>query len=458
MSSELAPAAAFALVGRLSDLSLTLGPDCKIRRCEVSSEDLPRALEEAWKGRDWVETAPDEARAKAVELTELAMSRPGTAVRREVLQRLPDGSEVPFQYSAIAVEDGGIFLIARDMRPQLTLRQQLMNAQQALEQDYWRLRQVEARYRLLFHGACEAVLVIDDPSGRVLEANPAATRLLGPGAVGKPFPLGLDASGMEVASEAFAEARAVGKAAAEGVSTADGARRLSLTLTLLRQEGESRVFARFCEDTPNPARSPELDLAETLRRAPDALIFTDDEGVITGVSDTFTELAQLANRDQALAQPLDRWLGRSGVDVSVLLSNLRQRGVVRLFATGLRGELGAVADVEVSAGVLSGGERAVYAFFVRDVGLRVGTEHPLGTRMPKSIQQLTQRVGRVPLKELVRESTDIIEALCIEAALELTGDNRASAAELLGLSRQSLYAKLRRYRLGGLGGEGEVRE
>jgi hypothetical protein len=50
----------------------------------------------------------------------------------------------------------------------------------------------------------------------------------------------------------------------------------------------------------------------------------------------------------------------------------------------------------------------------------------------------------------VRESTDLIEKLCIEAALDLTGDNRASAAEVLGLSRQSLYAKLRRYGLGDL--------
>ena len=61
----------------------------------------------------------------------------------------------------------------------------------------------------------------------------------------------------------------------------------------------------------------------------------------------------------------------------------------------------------------------------------------------------------MPLKELVRESTDVIEALCIEEALTLTHDNRASAAELLGLSRQSLYAKLRRYGIGGSGEENE---
>jgi DNA-binding NtrC family response regulator len=65
-----------------------------------------------------------------------------------------------------------------------------------------------------------------------------------------------------------------------------------------------------------------------------------------------------------------------------------------------------------------------------------------------SLQDMTELIGRVPLRELVRETSDIIERLCIEAALKITNDNRASAADLLGLSRQSLYVKLRRYGLG----------
>ena len=69
--------------------------------------------------------------------------------------------------------------------------------------------------------------------------------------------------------------------------------------------------------------------------------------------------------------------------------------------------------------------------------------------------QLTEQIGRVPLRDLVREATDVIEKLSIEAALELTGDNRASAAEMLGLSRQSLYVKLRRFGLAEHAGEGE---
>ncbi|MEM6852759.1 MAG: helix-turn-helix domain-containing protein, partial [Pseudomonadota bacterium] len=59
----------------------------------------------------------------------------------------------------------------------------------------------------------------------------------------------------------------------------------------------------------------------------------------------------------------------------------------------------------------------------------------------------TDLVGRLPLREIVRETTDVIERLCIETALGLSENNRASAAEMLGLSRQSLYVKLNRYGL-----------
>jgi DNA-binding NtrC family response regulator len=51
-------------------------------------------------------------------------------------------------------------------------------------------------------------------------------------------------------------------------------------------------------------------------------------------------------------------------------------------------------------------------------------------------------VGTASLKEIVSETTDVIEKICIEAALEMTNNNRAAAAEMLGLSRQSLYVKL----------------
>jgi transcriptional regulator PpsR len=187
-------------------------------------------------------------------------------------------------------------------------------------------------------------------------------------------------------------------------------------------------------------------------RLPDALVVTDADGRILALNRAFIDIAQLATDEQALGESLERWFGRSGVDLGVLLANLRESGEVRSFATRLRGELGGSAEVEISATRLGAQDEPAFGFALRR---RRTAEGRSPRALTRSVEQLTELVGRVSLKELVRETTDVIERLCIEAALELTRDNRASAAEMLGLSRQSLYVKLRRYGLGDLEG-GEV--
>jgi transcriptional regulator PpsR len=121
-----------------------------------------------------------------------------------------------------------------------------------------------------------------------------------------------------------------------------------------------------------------------------------------------------------------------------------------MFTTTLRGANGTTSEIELSGAALRDSEPACFGFAVRDVGPRVAASQRVTPPLSRSVEQLTELVGRVPLKGIVRETSDIIERLCIEAALELTQDNRASAAEMLGLSRQSLYVKLRRYGLGDL--------
>jgi len=56
-------------------------------------------------------------------------------------------------------------------------------------------------------------------------------------------------------------------------------------------------------------------------------------------------------------------------------------------------------------------------------------------------------VGQATLKDIVAETTNVVEKMCIETAVTLTMNNRVAAAEMLGLSRQSLYVKLRKFGL-----------
>ena len=64
-----------------------------------------------------------------------------------------------------------------------------------------------------------------------------------------------------------------------------------------------------------------------------------------------------------------------------------------------------------------------------------------------SSRNVMELVGSATLKEIVSETTDVVEKMCIETAVTLTRNNRVAAAEMLGLSRQSLYVKLRKYGL-----------
>ena len=96
----------------------------------------------------------------------------------------------------------------------------------------------------------------------------------------------------------------------------------------------------------------------------------------------------------------------------------------------------------------------LFRSIVRDLAslLREMVSGTAGDGLGDALGTLARQVGKVPLLELVRTTVGAVEKHYVTAALEMTRGNRTAAAELLGLSRQSLYAKLWRYGLDG-GGE-----
>lgn len=453
------------LIAAAADIALVIDDAGTIRDVAFHSEDLARELEgeRTWPGQLWADTVTDETRPKVDSFLRDATTRSASRWRH-LNHRAGANADVPILYSVIRL-DGTDRLLAfgRDLRPLSQLQQRLVLAQQSMERDYSRLRHAETRYRLLFQMSAEAVMVLDAGSLGIVEANEAARRLLGNEAelAATRHVLDLfDPAGREAVQLLLAGVRAVGRADdAKAQLVVDGAE-VSVSASLFRQEGATLFLVRVAriggEAVEPMLPKPQHKLLKAVESAPDAFVVTTHEGRITIANAAFLDLAQLPSLELARQETLDRWLGRPGVDFDVLVATLKSRGSVRLFATVLRGEHGATAEVEVSAVAVMNGGKPCYGFAIRDIGPRIPVERPQapGTRaLPRSVEQLTELIGRVPLKDLVREATDVIERLAIEAALELTGDNRASAAEMLGLSRQSLYVKLRRYGLGDLGPE-----
>jgi transcriptional regulator PpsR len=363
------------------------------------------------------------------------------------------------QYSAIRLggRAGRIIAVGRNLRAVSALQQRLIDAQQSLERDFSKLRHAETRYRLLFQMASEAIVVVDAATGRIVEANPGATRMLSGSAksiAGKPFPEGFDVRSTRALQAMLQKVRGAGRAAEVRVRLANGRRELLASATLFRQDESAQFLVRLSGlqgASTSTTLEAQLAVLRALEASPDGFVVTEPDGRVMSANRAFLDLAQLATEEQARGRSLDDWLGRPGADLSVLLANLKQHGAVRLFATTLRGELGLSTEVEISAVSAGQTDEPCLGFSVRSVERRItAAPAPRGRQLPRSVEQLTELIGRVPLKDIVRETTDVIERLCIEAALELTGDNRASVAEMLGLSRQSLYVKLHRYGLGEL--------
>ncbi len=444
-----------ALVATSADVALVVDSRGVVRDVAFSAPDLEKDAYRDWIGRRWIDTVTIESRPKIEDLIRDAQA--GAASRwRQINYPSHSGPDVPIRFSAVRFgADRRLAVVGRDLRTMAALQQRLAEAQQAIEREYVRIRGAEKRYRLLFQMSVEAVLIVDAANLRLLEANPTASALIGkdPKKIAGQSFIELFELDSKLAAQSFVAALRVAPRVDNVHLKLAGAKdALLVSGSLFRQENASHFLVLLSRlsraaETGSDENASLMRLIETM---PDAFVVADVERRIVTCNVAFLDLVQVATRERARGESVERWIGRPGVDIDVLFGNLRSHGVVRNFSTIIRNELGTSEDIEIAAVGLDDGERPRFGFAIRHAAPRAGREKLGGRKLPSTVEQFSDLVGRVPLKNLVRETTDLIERLCIEAALELTNDNRASAADMLGLSRQGLYAKLRRYGLGDL--------
>lgn len=446
--------AAMKLAMVAGDITLILDDTGTILDTAFDPKEFPGF--EGWEGTNWIDTVTVESRPKVMEM--LAAARRGEVQHwRQVNHPTRDG-DVPVRYAVLTV-NGGEHRIAfgRDLREAGRMQQRLLQVQQSLERDYLRMRQMESRYRLLFEESGEAVVILEAATLRVREANPAAHALLGVrlGSLpGKKMPSLVEKESRDALQGLIAAALASDTASPEELTLAKGSRVIEAHAIGFSQDRGKFVLLRLpTEDGGQDGDSSAfLDLVE---RMPDAFVVADSDLSLVSANSAFIEMVDAPGIDPLRGRHLSNWIGRPGIDLDLIEGHIDQHGVARNVSTVLRsGDEIEGEEVEISA-VRSTGDTPLYAFVIRPIARRLRDLPPGSRDLPRSVEQLTDLVGRMSLKEIVRESTDLIERLCIEAALKYTSDNRASAAEILGLSRQSLYSKLHRHGLGNLGSDSD---
>lgn len=453
-----APGSALAALNAAADVLLLIGANGHVEALQIGSGTLAMHDVALWQGKHLAQTALPGSRDQIS-----ALLAGGDAPLWQHSVHSGAAGPVPMQWLALPLENGRHIAIGREQRAAASLQARLAQAQQAADRDAGRLRQLEARHRLMFDTAGEAIVIIDAASRRVLEANSAACRATGhaDGALpGHNFTALVHPDDRDHAIAALA-AMAASAHAQPAALRMTGGNRCTVTASLFRHDRDTRLLLRLNPLSPASAGNGHLAsfgerLADGLERLPDAFVLTDDNFDIIAGNAAFLDLVGLARGDDLVGLPVGRFLGRPGMDLGLLIAGLRQHGRVRSFATMVRAAHahGAASGEAVDVSAVSSGpaDRLRHGFALRPATLAPAAASTDSlTPASLTMSQLTDRVGRMALKDIVRESTDMIERLCIEAALAYSADNRASAAEILGLSRQSLYSKLHRHGLGNLG-------
>ena len=405
---------------------------------------------EHWRGRSIDDVLTEESVPKLHAHIEALKSGKGEPIRVTELNH-SDGTivDVPIRYTLMPSPDlEYILLLGKDLTPVAKVQQDLVNAQLALEREYERLLGYESLYRAILDLSREAIVLVNAENGNVQSANAAALKLLGVSraqfedtAFAKHFsPSNLAARLAEIDHE-------TAQPTPLNVKTKAGDAEVTITPRMLRLSGRIFALHTITPSGTSRKRSDERLLEQwkdLFERTSDAIVLVDTDKRIVSCNQSFLKMCDATTDSDIEGQAISEFLSRGSVDVKIITDKIAEVGHIKNYSVGIRSIFGTAQDTSASVTKFNDGSSLDLAFVFRPTPLArsEGNEGQVG-----SSDSFTKLVGSAPLKEIVAGTTDVIEKLCITAALDITNQNKVAAANLLGLSRQSLYEKLRKYEL-----------
>jgi transcriptional regulator PpsR len=436
------------------DITLLLDMEGVIREATLSPAMNGESID-GWLGRPWVEVAGEIGGDKVRRMVDDARVS-GISAFRQINQRFPSGLEIPIEFTTVLLGGrAGMLAIGKNLQAVAELQSRLISAQQTMERDYWKLREIETRYRLVFDASNEAVMIVSAANLRIIEANRTAIEALNSSRrrnedfAGRELLHDVAVEDREAVREMLARIRERGKALSILVHFGPEAKPWMLRGSLITAEPGHVFLLQFTAAGKLPVVNDDRELSsveDLIDRLPDGFVALDETGVIRHANPAFLDLVQVGSKTSAIGESLGRWLWQPGADVNALLANIQRHKTIRLFTTTIRGELGTETEIEISAGTTEGSERNLIGVLLRNVARRLpsGGEADL---LRTALGSMSEQIGKSSLRKLVKNTVGVVEQHYVKQALELAGGNRTATAELLGLSRQSLYAKLNRYGL-----------
>ena len=436
-----APELAQTFASLTSDIALVLDDHGII--CSVanggSTPLLPAAHD--WVGRAWADTATGETRGKIEQMLK-EVSAAGLARRREINHPSSSGN-IAIAYTAMRLgPNGPLLAVGRDLSAVAAIQQRFITTQQEMERSYWQLRQDEARYRLLFQVATDAVMVVDSASLNIIEANQAAAQLLDmaiPQLVGRPASFGFERHSRVAVDALLDQARSSGQPSEIRARLLGRVSPTSVAATPFKADDAMRLMVRLrTMDLPGSSSDLGKTLARLVDSASDGVLITDTNGCILMANPAFLKLVNRNTEAEVKTRPLMDWVSVTDHQFAELLDEVRSQGIARRMSSRLMSSNAMFSEIEITAALLTEGDQECIGFTLHTAA---ASREPLTHAtddLRLAIDEITSRIGIKPLPDLLHAAAELLQRHFITQAMARTGDDPKAAAELLGIGRDQL--------------------
>jgi transcriptional regulator PpsR len=332
------------------------------------------------------------------------------------------------------------------------MQQQLVEAQIALENDYDARREYEIRLKVLMESSDVATVFITLETGVISSCNSAAEVLLGRSRkelMDVSFAGEFEDEGLTSLIDRMVTAASDASITAILAKSARGGRSYRLNPTLFRGATSQMLLCKMePEDSSlEPVDQLATHLVSFFQKGVDPIVFVSMSGQILSANEAFVSVANVTHAQTLSGRSISEFFARGSVDLNVILENARRNGKMRLYSTKILNEHGDERPVEISTTQIRTEREPICVLVMRNARRVEAISTPASQMSEAEVNSVVELIGSQSLKDVVARSTDVVEKMCIETAIGMTSNNRVAAAEMLGLSRQSLYVKLRKYNL-----------
>ena len=351
----------------------------------------------------------------------------------------------PISYSIKKLDKNFIMMIGKDLLEISNIQKKLVKSQRQLEREYEKYKEFDTKYKVILNQTNDAIIIFEKDSGLIKDININAKKILKIEQKNKKIYNFLNLLKTKKNKNFKEEIFKHAKLNSELTIKTKKFKKLILKPMIFRSGNDLMILCQIeeYEKTKKNKNNFSEKISNFLNISPDSIVLISEKGMILNSNQSLLQICNITSFNDLEGKNFSEFLEKGMTDLRIICEETLKQGKIKNFQSRMLTTQGMPFDTNISTYMMNSQNKKIIVISIR-------LENNLEIKPFQNEQNnndLKNLVGSASLKSLVSESSDVVEKICIQTALNMTKNNKVAAAELLEISRQSLYVKLEKYNL-----------